>query len=238
MEGQIVIKCKAKEVQNIAQSILLEIKKRDWSSDSFITILSQRIEEENELLTKTLGQIGSSDFTEEMAAKDAIFDRDFICLEQFVEANLYMRDKAIAANARKVWNVFAAHDPKLYIQSYESQISSFNALSKQLDSDEIKPLLDSLVGVPDSLDLVRSSAKELAETYTRMQKISDEQMESIAPLAQQRVIREIINNDLLPYLNVMANVNKEVYGDIKQVVVAYIEDLNQKISSRISYSKN
>lgn len=238
MEGQIVIKCKAKEVQNIAQNILLEIKKRDWSSDSFITILSQRIEEENELLTKTLGQIGSSDFTEEMAAKDAIFDRDFICLEQFVEANLYMRDKAIAANARKVWNVFAAHDPKLYIQSYESQISSFNALSKQLDSDEIKPLLDSLVGVPDSLDLVRSSAKELAETYTRMQKISDEQMESIAPLAQQRVIREIINNDLLPYLNVMANVNKEVYGDIKQVVVAYIEDLNQKISSRISYSKN
>ncbi len=238
MGEQIVIKCKAKEVQNIAHSILFEIKKRDWSSDTFITILSQRIEEENEVLTKTLGQIGSSEFTEEMAAKDAIFDRDFICLEQFVEANLYMRDKGVAANARKVWNVFAANDLKLYIQSYESQISSFNTLIKELDSDELKPLLDSLVGVSDCLDLVKSSAKELAETYLRMQKISDEQSELIAPLSQQKIIREIINNDLLPYLNVMANVNKEVYGDIKQVVVGYIEDLNQKINSRTTYSKN
>ena len=238
MGEQIVIKCKAKEVQNIAQNILLEIKKRDLASDTFITILSQRIEEENELLTKTLRQIGSSDFTEEMAAKDAIFDRDFICLEQFVEANLYMRDKELAANARKVWNVFTANDLKLYIQSYESQILSFNSLMKQLDSDEIKPLIKSLVGVSDCLDLVKSSAKEVAETYSRMQRISDEQMELIAPLAQQKIIREIINNDLLPYLKVMANVNKKVYGDIKQVVVGYIEDLNQKINSRTTYSKN
>jgi len=238
MGEQIVIKCKAKEVQNIAQNILLEIKKRDLASDTFITILSQRIEEENELLTKTLRQIGSSDFTEEMAAKDAIFDRDFICLEQFVEANLYMRNKELAANARKVWNVFTANDLKLYIQSYESQILSFNSLMKQLDSDEIKPLIKSLVGVSDCLDLVKSSAKEVAETYSRMQRISDEQMELIAPLAQQKIIREIINNDLLPYLKVMANVNKEVYGDIKKVVVSYIEDLNQKINSRTTYSKN
>jgi len=238
MGEQIVIKCKAKEVQNIAQNILLEIKKRDLASDTFITILSQRIEEENELLTKTLGQIGSSDFTVEMAAKDAVFDRDFICLEQFVEANLYMRDKEIAANARKVWNVFAANDLKLYIQSYESQISSFNALIKELDSDEIKPLLKSLVGVSDCLDLVKLSAKEVAETYMRMHRISDEQMESIAPLAQQKIIREIINNDLLPYLNVMANVNKEVYGDIKQVVDAYVGDLNQKINSRTTCPTN
>ncbi len=238
MGEQIVIKCKAKEVQNIAQNILLEIKKRDLASDTFITILSQRIEEENELLTKTLGQIGSSDFTVEMAAKDAVFDRDFICLEQFVEANLYMRDKEIAANARKVWNVFAANDLKLYIQSYESQISSFNSLIKELDSDEIKPLLKSLVGVSDCLDLVKSSAKEVAETYSRMQRISDEQMELIAPLAQQKIIREIINNDLLPYLNVMANVNKEVYGDIKQVVDAYVGDLNQKINSRTTCPTN
>jgi len=238
MGEQIVIKCKAKEVQNIAQNILLEIKKRDLASDTFITILSQRIEEENELLTKTLGQIGSSDFTVEMAAKDAVFDRDFICLEQFVEANLYMRDKEIAANARKVWNVFAANDLKLYIQSYESQISSFNSLIKELDSDEIKPLLKSLVGVSDCLDLVKLSAKEVAETYMRMHRISDEQMESIAPLAQQKIIREIINNDLLPYLNVMANVNKEVYGDIKQVVDAYVGDLNQKINSRTTCPTN
>ncbi|MGZ2371476.1 hypothetical protein ACXR6G_16980 [Ancylomarina sp. YFZ004] len=232
MEEQIVIKCKAKEVQNIAQNILLEIKRKDWSSDTFITILSQRIEEENEVLIKITGQIGSSEFTEEMAGKDAIFDRDFICLEQFVEANLYMRDKNVAANARKVWNVFAANDPKLYIQSYESQISSFNSLIKELDSDEFKPLLGSLVGVLDCLDLVKLSANELAETYRKMKQISDEQMEFIAPKTQQKIIREIINNDLLPYLNVMANVNKEVYGDIKQVVVGHIADLNEKINSR------
>jgi hypothetical protein len=238
MGEQIVTKCKAKEVQYIAQNILLEIKRNDWSSDTFITILSQRIEEENELLSKTIGQIGSSEFTEEMAAKDAIFDRDFICLEQFVEANLYMRDKHVAANARKVWNVFAVNDPKLYIQSYESQIASFNSLIKELDSDEIKPLLDSMVGVSDCLGLVKSSAKDLAETYRKMKQISDEQMEFIAPMTQQKIIREIINNDLLPYLNVMATVNKDVYGDIKQFVVGHIKDLNEKINSRTTCSMN
>ncbi|MDE5421680.1 DUF6261 family protein [Ancylomarina sp. DW003] len=238
MGEQIVNKCKAKEVQNIAQNILMEIKKKDWSSDTFITILSQRIEEENEILTQTIGQLGRGEFTEELAAKDAIFDRDFICLEQFVEANLYMRDKEVAANAKEVWKVFAVNDPKLYIQSYESQILSFNSLIKELDSEAIKPLLKSLVGVSDCLDLVKSSAKELAETYQKMKQVSDEQMELIAPMAQQKLLREIINNDLLPYLCVMANVNKDVYGGIKHAVDGYIEDLNFKVRTRTSCTSN
>lgn len=238
MGEQIVSKCKAKEVQDIAKNILVEIKKKDWSSDTFITILSQRIEEENEILSKVIGLLGRGEYTEELAAKDAIFDKDFICLEQFVEANLYMRDKDIAANAKEVWKIFAANDLKLYIQCYESQISSFNSLIKELDSDKIKPLLNSLVGVSDSLELVKGSAKDLAEIYRKMKHESDEKMELIAPMAQQKLIREIINHDLLPYLSVMANVNKEVYGEIKLAVDEYIADLNLKVRARISCITN
>lgn len=232
MEEKILSSYSAKQVYNMAGDILFEIDKSDWSADVYFTGIVEQLRKENNMLRNSLGAIRSSDFTEELSEKDAIFDRDIVCFKNFVESNKYMREKAKEDAAKTIWKYVAANDLKMYRLGYEEQIASANSLFAELDKPNNKALIDLLTGVKEALDLAKESNANLIETYRKSKEAKSDKEVSIAASLQQKKVRKIINEELLPYLSVMAKAKPDTYAGTYTIIYVYIDDVNTKARAR------
>ncbi|PKQ63011.1 hypothetical protein BZG02_09565 [Labilibaculum filiforme] len=229
---QILSDYTSKQVENIAENILFEFAKTDWSADQYLSEISSRLLKSHGILKNSIGKLRASDFTEELSKKDAIFDRDIICFKKFVDANRYMRDENKVEAATKIWKLIDAHNLNLYRLSYEEQTSSATSLFAELDRQDNKLLIEALIGASEALILAKNSNDALMSTYRESNEAKATKEDQIAASLQRKQVRDIINSDLLPYLEVMIRVNPATYKGIYQSIIKYIEAVNTKVRSR------
>ncbi|GAB7087717.1 DUF6261 family protein [Marinifilum fragile] len=232
MEEKILSSYSAKQVDNMAENILFEIDKTDWSADVYFTEIIAKLRKDKEVLQNSLGLIRSGDYTEELSERDAIFDRDIICFKNFVESNKYMREESKAVAAKIVWKHIAANDLQMYRLGYEEQIASANSLFVELDKPENKALIDLLIGAKEALDLAKESNANLLETYRKSKEAKSDKEASIAASLQQKKVRETINEELVPYLSIMAKAKPDTYAGTYKIIATYIDDVNTKARAR------
>lgn len=235
MEEKLLSNYTNKQLNSMAESILFETGKTDWSADVYLSNIIEKIKTNQATLLNSIGQVRSSDFTEQLSQCDATFDKDFICFKNFVAANKYLRDDVKSEAAKKIWTIIASNDLRLYRLSYEEQTSSANSLFAELDKAENKGLLNLLIGVNEALSLVKESNDKLIDTY-RQSKNAAKHEEDVSASLQSKLIRQIINEELLPYLNVMSKVNPDTYSNLHDTIRGYIEDVN--IKARIRTTRN
>ncbi|MBI9057241.1 MAG: hypothetical protein JEZ01_05675 [Labilibaculum sp.] len=229
---EILSNCTTKQVESIAENILFEIRKTDWSADLYFTGVSSQLQESHAILKNSIGKVLSSDYTEELSEKDDIFDQDIICFKKFVDANRYMRDDKKAKAADKIWEIITAHDQRLYRLSYEEQTSSATSLFAELKKPENEALVESLVGANKSLRLAEASNDDLMGTYRKSNEAKATKEDKIAASLQKKQVRNIINSQLLPYLDVMVKVNSDTYIGLYNSINKYIESVNTKARSQ------
>lgn len=238
MAVQILTYCDTMEVNSITSNTLFELQKKDWSTDSFLSSIIGRLIPENQLLIESLDRVKGSSFTQKLMDADSVFDRDFICTKQFLYANRHSKDPKIAENAESTWKIFSAHNINLHKLSYEKQMSSTDALLSDLDAVKVKPIIDTLTGVPESILALRSSAENLKAIFRNRVEDKASQEDIIAPSIQKNLIRDILNTDLLPYLEMMAKVQPEIYGATSKVILEYVEAVNIKARTRRTRNSN
>lgn len=226
------------EIGSIANNTLKQLAKTDWSADLYLKTIFDRLKSETEVLTAAIGMVRRSDFTQQLLAQDALFDQAFIGTKQFVYANTYSLDKAVAEKAQKIWAIFEAHDLNLYRLGYDQQIFVTHSLLNELDKPKNKKLVESLDGVSTYITQLKTQNKAL-ETLFQKSKIEEAaKIASIAPSTQKNLIREILNIDLFPYIEVMSKANPKVYADSFNVVSEYVESINIKVRARKTRSEN
>lgn len=234
MTTQILSRCDAQEVNSIASNTLFNLKKKDWSTNNFLTAIITKVETENTSLSSAIGEVRSNKNTEILAEADRIFDKDMICLKSFVEANKYVKDEQKAKNAETIWKIIAAHDPNLYRLGYEKQIVLADSLIANFEEDDIKPVIASLTGVPEALENTKLSLANLKALYHQSKEYDASKADMVAPSIQKNGIRNIINHELIPYLDVMSKVEPDIYEETYKVMLEYIESINTKVRARIS----
>jgi len=227
----------AKEVNSLALNTLHELGKNEWSADIFIPVISTNLKEQNNGLTLSIGTVRSSDFTHRLAEMDDIFDKNFVCFKQFVLANTYSQDKSVADDANWIWKIIVAHDMNLHHTGYEKQISSGESLSIELDKVPVKARIANLVGVADCLLKVKTSAESLKMLYRESKEDEAAKAKLLAPSIQKNVVKDILNNELLPYLEIAAKTRPEVYKATADVIFAYVESINKKVKARKTRSE-
>jgi hypothetical protein len=228
----------SKEVNSIALNALHEIEKKDWIIDAFIPVIAANLKQQNDALSLSIGTVRSSDFTHRLAEKDDIFDKDFVCFKQFVLANTYSQDKPVADDANWIWKIIEAHDINLHHTGYEKQISSSESLFAELEKVPVKARVANLVGVANCLLKVKTSAEALKALYRESKEDEAAKAQLIPPSIQRNAVRNIINNDLLPYLEIAAKTKPEVYKATADVIFAYVEVINIKVKARKTRSEN
>lgn len=227
-------RCDAQEVNSISSNILFNLKKKDWSTNNFLTGIITRVETGDSSLSSAIGEVRSNRNTEILAEADRIFDQDMICLKNFVEANKYLRDDQKVKNTEQIWKIIDAHDANLYRLGYEKEIVLADSLMTDFDKEDIKPLIASLTGVPEAVENVKLSLANLKALYRESKEYDAAKADVLAPSIQKNNISDIINQELIPYLDIMSKVEPDVYKETYMVILEYIESINTKVKARIS----
>ena len=238
MEMQILNYCDTNEINSVATNSLFELAKIDWNTDTVMPNVIIKLKTENDILSDSIGSVRGGKYTLELQEADAIFDRDFVCVKQFVSANTFVREPDISESAQRVWKTIEAHDLHLNRLGYEKEIALTNSLLADLDDPEIKPSIDNLFGVPESIVRLKGSVESLQNWYRKGIEEDANKEKSIAPSIQKKNVREIINKDLMPYLKLMSDVFPDKYRDIFQVISGYIESINTKARARKTRNNN
>ncbi|TAJ13235.1 hypothetical protein DMA11_09315 [Marinilabiliaceae bacterium JC017] len=238
MPSLILSYCDANEISSISANTLFELQKKEWTADVLIPGIINILVKENAALSNAIGDIRSNKYTAQLMELDNQFNKSFICLKHFVSANTWVPDEGIVQSAEHVWKIIEAHGVNLHRLGYEKQIVLADSLLRDFEKEEIKSLLNPLVGVPACVTQLKVSVNELRNLYREAKENEASKEERIAPSTQKNVVKEIINNDLLPYLEVMSKVNPEEYRETTLVIKEYIDSINTKARMRKSRTNN
>jgi len=235
---QILNHADTNEIADIANNTIQELQKNDWIKDLYLNATLDRLKIEADVLTAAAGVALKNDFAQELMVQDAIFDQVFIGFRQFVLANTFSLDREKAFNADMIWAILKAHDVNFYRLGYEQQIFLCQSLLNELDKSHNKAALASLDGVLNYVVLLKTHNDILAALFKESKTDETIKAEGIAASIQKHVVRDILNKDLLPYLEVMNKAKAEVYGTSFRAISDYITEVNNRVKARQSCNEN
>jgi hypothetical protein len=190
------------------------------------------------VLKDVVGFIRKSDFTNLLIEKDDVFDRVFRCLKQFVLASTLVLDDAMARKAYKIWSLFEAHDINLNRLGYEQQLFLTDSLLKELAKADNKAITSELVGVSDQLAVLEVHHRELTDLFQQSKEAEAAKSSFIAPSVQREIVRDIMNKELLPYMEVMSKAKPELFAEPFGLISEFVMSINSKVRARITRIEN
>lgn len=226
------------EIGSLALNTLSELGKTDRSSDLYYTGIVGNLTKDANILQDVVGLIRKKDFTEQLIAADDEFDRIFNCAKLFIQASTMVLDNAVAQKAEKIWLQFDAHNINLNRLSYEQQIFLTNSLLEELAKPDNKAIIDELAGVSPQIDLLGVHNLKLSNLFQQSKEIEAAKANLIAPSTQRNVVRDIMNKELLPYLEVMSKANPDLYAESFALITELVNSINSKVRTRISRNEN
>ncbi|BAX81905.1 hypothetical protein [Labilibaculum antarcticum] len=224
--------CTANEVSSAVTNLLIAFAKGDWSNDAVLTTLLGFLGTENVVLTKGLQLTKASIHSKDLHEMDELADKAFVCVKKFLWANTYELDENKAKDARELWKVFDIHDMNMHRKSYKSQMIISKLLIVNLNEPELKQKMAGLTGVESLFDKFVKTSGNLRIQFLETQNTVTGVAKVIAPSAQRRVVRKIVNEQLLPYLDAVVVAFPEKYAAICKLIHEYIMSANIKARSR------
>jgi hypothetical protein len=226
------------QVGSLAVNTVKELQKRDRSTDLYFTGVFGKLVKESTILNDAVGIIRKKDFTEQLIEKDDLFDRVFQCAKQFVHASTMVLDDALAHKAEKIWLLFDAHNINLDRLGYEQQIFLTNSLLKELAKPVNRAIVDELLGVSAQIDLLELHNRNLSDLFQQSKEAEAAKANLIAPSAQKNVVRDIMNKELLPYLEVMSKANPDMFAESFDLISEFVTSINSKVRARVTRNEN
>lgn len=235
---QIISHVDTNELADIANNTIHELQKDDWLRDLYLNATLDRLIIESNVLTAAVGEVLKSDFTQRLMVQHAIFDQIFIGFKQLVLANTYSLDKDKARNSNTIWAIFEAYDINLYCFDYKHQFFLCESLLNELDKSNNKAAVASLDGVSNSVVLLKKHNDSLRELFHESETDEIVKTEGIAASMQKHVVLDILNKDLLPYLEIMSKARAGDYRTTFKAISNYITDVNNRVKARQSCKEN
>lgn len=232
MAESIYYYCNSKEVNTVTSIAVDELDKTDWSADLILSKILSDLKVENGALEQSIAFTLGDILAENVRAEDKIADDDFMCLKQFVKANIYMPDTLKSKNAEDVWELLKSHNLQLDKLSHEAQISLSKSLLINLNNSTFKPKVDSLIEVPNRVTKFEESTTSLELAFKKLTETRASKEEHVAPSILKKKVREIVNEKLMPYLEGAADALPEKYAESLKVISERIEETNIKARTR------
>ncbi|WP_321516331.1 hypothetical protein [Marinifilum fragile] len=238
MSTTIYFYCNGDEVNSIGKTIETESVKIDTSEDPILTQIIAEEKQERSVLENSIKYNKRGSVSKELKELDDIFDHDFTCMKGFIIANRNMGNEEIANDANEIWDLMGKYNRQLHTLSFEGQFTNANILFSKLEEPVMKAKLEKLVGVNDCFVKAKASLKNVELCYEELNAQESQMVDVIAPSSQKNILRNIINEKLLPHLNNWNMVQPDKYGALLDAIERRIEEVNAKARARKTRNAN
>jgi predicted DNA binding CopG/RHH family protein len=238
MSTTIYYYCSGDEINSIGKTIEAENAKIDTSEDALLTQIIAEVKQERLVLENSIKYSKRGSINIRLKELDDIFDHDFACMKGFITANKNMDNEEIAASANEIWDLMGKYNHQLHKLSFEGQFTNANILFSKLEEPVMKAKLRKLVGVNDCFVKAKASLKDAELCYEELNAKESQIQDVIAPSSQKNILRNIINEKLLPHLNNWNMVQPDKYDVLLDAIKRRIEEVNAKARARKTRNAN
>lgn len=238
MTLQLLSRADINMVGGAAVSVKGELAKKDWTPDPYFSSVVTKFSTGTTVLVDVVGFIRKNDYTSRLAEIDDLFDKAYRCVKQFVLASTMILDDTTSQKAYKIWEQFESHDINLSNLGYEQQLFLTDSLLKELEKPENKAIISELFGVADQLAVLKVHHKALGDIFQQSKEAEAAKANFVAPSKQSDVVRDILNKELLPYMEVMSKANPDLFAGSFGLITEFVNSVNAKVRARITRGEN
>lgn len=226
MIQEILSICTPSEINDCITDILHILKQKDFISHPYFKTSIKEVDQENMLLSQSIGTVRSSKYAEILKKTDKYRDRMLSGLTQVSRASMLRGDEDIAKNATEVYRIIKAHGLDLRHKSYQSESAGIDSIVSELNSESMQAMIDTL---PES----KAFLVELASANQTFKKYFDENMAYKAsivklnsPSIQVRIVRNLFNSKLVQFINMMSEIEPENFKTLANKIAPYTDKIN------------
>ena len=209
--------------------ILGAFEKNDWSSDTYLTPVIEKISGLNTSLIEALNRLK---VYSQMSERDHVRDMIVRSLFQLVEGYTYIPLADVREAALLVENVLQQYGLDMQHEDYAEESANIESLLNDLGKSDIAAAISKMQGVGEIVTLLTTAQKDFEAVA--LQQAEGERVKKdlvSASNLKKEAIKEI-NDNLLDYMETMAKVKPDTYKSTAQIIAELIDNNNELVKRR------
>lgn len=218
------------EVDDTADRIIVKHNDdKKVADDAVISAIVKEITHYSDLVTEALkrGKLFS-----ELEAADNVRDTKGRLLFDGVTGYAALPIPALSEPAKRILKILEKYGLGIFRENYAQESSHMEAMLLDLEAPAVAEDAKLLQGVPELIAAVGEAQTEFTKKRVAYEQAyaANENLPTATEL--KKPLLELINNKLIPYLEVMKGINAEKYGLFTDSVEKIIADTNDTVNRR------
>ena len=226
---KILLKSKISDVYSLLKLILVVLQNAVIADDSYLINLTGRLVTALKNYIKAINESRLKSMVMPIDQRRDTMIRSFF---MELKSKLLSLKDDVRQNAQTIQEAIKNYSISMVNLPYSEETTQLDAMLSDLEKPEVQLALTNLTDLNDIVQMLKTIQAEFttaADAYNKA--IIDG--ESVLPAYKQcRIIISTLNNELLPYLYTMSNVNPAVYGDIYTQIASHIDQNNARVHNR------
>ena len=229
MIKKLITNSRITEIDAVTNRLVTAYKSSKLNSDTYLAGLFLQIENENENLNSAIRR---SKIASELDDLDIIRDKFWRSLYYLVFGLTYHPNKNVKAAANEVMNVLDQYGLSIVEESYSSESSLIDSCLKDLEQPLLLEAIGKLTGCTElvaSLQTAQNNFEEKRVAY-ETEKAKVNARENATAIKMQ--VLDLINQKLIPYMEVMTTVDKLTFHSFGLIVAEIVRSNNEAVERR------
>jgi len=222
------------DISALLTLILAAFAKNDWSTDTYLTSIIEKVKGFNTSLIEALNRLKVYSI---MAEKDHVRDMAIRSLFKLVEGYTHIPVADVKEAALVVEYVLQQYGLNIQNSDYAEESADIESLLNDLAKPEVVAAIAKLQGVAEIISELTTAQKDF-ETVALQQAEGESAKKDLATASKlkKEVIKEI-NDNMVGYLNTMAKVNPDTYKASALTIAELINNNNELVKRRRTASE-
>jgi len=219
------------DVSYATGNILLAIKNAAITTDPYLLVVVDKLTGKNNLLTIVINE---NKQVSVLSEKDNNRDNCTRVVFLITKALLYSTDDAERKDAEVINAILQRYGLDIINKTYSEQTVVLNALLSDLEQQDIAAITVKYPLLQKHIDRLKASQTDWMNSVQTHVLQQNEQKNTPSASKLHPEIREIVNNELMVYIDAMKKANPDTYGELATQIENIIIETNQRIRNRNS----
>ncbi|WP_461631085.1 DUF6261 family protein [Labilibaculum euxinus] len=222
------------DISALFSLILKAFVKIDWSSDTYLTSIIEKISASNTSLIEALRRLK---VYSQMAEKDHVRNMAIRDLFKLVEGYVHIPIAEMKKAALVVENVLEQYGLSMQNKDYAAKSADIESLLNDLAKPDVVAAIANLKGVAETIAALDANQQDF-ENVTLQQAEGESVKKGLASASQLKKEGVIeINTNLVGYMNTMAKVKPATYEATAKTIAELINQNNELVKRRYKTNK-
>ncbi len=222
------------EINTSASLIINILTKHHFTNDHYLSEIIDKLLQQNNKMTETLKEevVRST-----LAPLDNQRDKSARAIFLEIKAKLLWPDENIVNAAETIMEILDKYGMEVLNMSYGSESKYLNTLLEDFKKPHIIAAINILPGFYTLIEQLEKDQIIFEEAYHDYISKRTKQRNMLSASKIGEVVRKIVNNELIKYIDVMSEVKPQIYKHCADEVETVIRDNNFKVKARVSKLK-